>query len=176
MLGRVTIVGVGNKLFGDDGAGTITVEVFGKCFKHGNVRFLSFETLDTSVLHVFEESELLVFVDAVTNIDEPRLYIVDPESAREEIVGMLRPFDPHHLDPMRLTILAYASGKLKSKVYLVGVPAKSLELGSKLSDETLKAIPKAVELLVKLLSRELSTPPDIDWRCITEKLNLAMIG
>jgi len=170
----ISILGVGNRLFGDDGAGSITVDVLKECLevRDSSVNLFVFETLDTSLISLLEESDVVVFVDAILGVNEPKLYTVDPESAKDEALEAVRLVDPHYLDPARLVSLAYITGRLKARVYLVGIPAKSLELGAGLSRETLQAIPIAIKLILKLLEHELKTPPRIDWGCVETKLAL----
>jgi len=145
---KAAVVGVGNKLFGDDGVGSLVAEILGDCVRSEDVDVLVRETLDTTIIHVFEDYDVVIFIDAIrkANVERPVLYRVDLDVAGRELEGS-RTVDPHSVDVVGLAMLAHLMGRLKAKVYLLGMPVEVLDLGAALSRRALNAIPLAIKIV-----------------------------
>jgi hydrogenase maturation protease len=113
---KVAVVGVGNKLFGDDSVGSLVAEILGVCVRSEGVDVLVRETLDSTVIHVFEDYDVVIFIDAIrkANVEKPALYHVDLDAAGRELEGS-RTVDPHSVDVVGLAMLAHLMGGLKLK-------------------------------------------------------------
>ncbi len=168
---KVAVVGVGNKLFGDDGVGSLVAEILGACVKSEGVDVLVRETLDTTIIHVFEDYDVVIFVDAIgrANVEKPVLYRVDLEAIDRGLEGV-KTVDPHSVDVVGLVMLAHLMGRLKAKVYLLGMPAEVLDLGAPLSRRTLNAIPPAIKIVEWILGYEAGLKGFLDLNCINEHL------
>lgn len=150
----VLVVGVGNRLYGDDGAGSCFADALERCNPELSVEIR--ETLSLWETGLFEGRALVVFVDAVNAqpLGSPRLYRLEPRALDpEELSSMLSSADPHDASPAVLVALAHAAGVLKGDCYLLGVPAARIELGRGLSGEAVRALLSSVHLLERLLSR-----------------------
>ncbi len=169
---KVAIVGVGNRLFGDDGVGSIVAEILGACFRSDSVDVFVREILDTSVIHVLEDYDMVIFVDAIrgANVEKPVLYYVDLNVTSQEWEGVFRVVDPHNVDVMRLVLLALISGRLRAKVYLLGMPVEVLELGASLSRKAIEAIPLAVHIIERVLVKEVGLKDPLDIDCVNRWL------
>lgn len=167
---KVVVVGVGNRLFGDDGVGSLVAEILEACVKSEDVDVLVRETLDISIIHVLEDYDIVVFVDAIrkSGVEKPELYYVDLDATSQEL--SLKVVDPHNIDIVRLTLLAHISGKLKAKVYLLGIPVEILELGAPLSKKALNAIPLAMKIVEKVLREKIGLKDPLNVNCINAHL------
>jgi hydrogenase maturation protease len=168
---KVAVVGVGNKLFGDDGVGSLVAEILGVCVRSESVDVLVRETLDTTVIHVFEDYDVVIFIDAIrkANVEKPALYHVDLDAAGRELEGS-RTVDPHSVDVVGLAMLAHLMGGLKAKVYLLGMPVEVLDLGAPLSRRALNAIPLAIKIVEWVLGYEAGSKGSFDLECINDHL------
>ncbi|MEM0092860.1 MAG: hydrogenase maturation protease [Thermofilum sp.] len=150
----VLVVGVGNRLYGDDGAGSCLAESLRRCHPELNVEV--HETLSFWETGIFEGRLLVVIADAVNAqpLGSPKLYKLEPRALPpEEVSSLLYSADPHDASPALLVTLAHAAGVLKGDCYLLGIPAARVELGFGLSEEALRAMALALPLLERLLSR-----------------------
>lgn len=166
----VLIVGVGNRLYGDDGAGSCLAEALGRCC--GELRVEVHETLGLWETGVFEGRALVVFIDAVRagHPGEPRLYKIEPQSlSPDEVSGILASADPHDASPALLAALAHAAGVLRGECFLLGVPAARVELGAGLSEEAVSAMLRSLPLLERLLGRY-GCRVSLDSECVERSL------
>ena len=166
---RIAIVGVGNRVYGDDGVGVVTVEVLSKCSNMLKASTYTFETLNISLIYLFNEYDLVIFVDGVPEIEEPKLYTIDPSMAGEKLKEIVTAFDHHTLNPAKLAALAYASGLYKSRTFLVGIPIKTIELGAGLSDKARSSIPKAIKIIARILEISGAEILRVDEECMVNE-------
>ncbi|MFN3805454.1 MAG: hypothetical protein ACK4SY_10390, partial [Pyrobaculum sp.] len=119
---------------------------------------------------LFNDFDLLVFIDGVPELEAPKLYVVNPSPARERLPTAVAYVDTHDLNPAKLALLAYAAGLYKSETYLVGIPVERLEPGEELSDKTRRSIPQALRLVEEILKNK-GLDPQLDNRCVEEETN-----
>lgn len=154
---KVLVVGLGNRMYGDDGYGDALVEALEFCGVRG------FDTLKgghsgLGLLGYLSGYDAIVFIDvigpelggkpgsvAVLEIDPTRV------PKREYVELLSKEVDPHAVSPAHLVALLYAAGVFRGKAYLVGVVPGSLEFGKPLSQTVVKATPKVLVALRRIL-------------------------
>jgi len=97
------------------------------------------------------------------------LYRVDLDVAGRELEGS-KTVDPHSVDVVGLAMLAHLMGRLKAKVYLLGMPVEVLDLGAALSRRALNAIPLAIKIVEWILGYEVGSESSFDLECINDHL------
>ena len=145
-MAEILVVGYGNDLRSDDGAGRVVAS--------------RIEALDLPGAHVRSQSQLtpelaleitradvVVFVDA--NVDCKEM-AVHPIQAGERGTQSMS----HHTDPAALLLLAADLGRGPPRAYTASIPATNLELGFDLSPATAAAVEEAVEAIVGIVSGE----------------------
>ncbi len=170
---KAAIIGVGNRLFGDDGFGSCLAEALRKCSR-GDPCIYSLERLGPGDAWVFTGKKLVIFIDVVEDERVERgwlaLYKIDPyELSNGEAIEIIRQIDPHEIDPARLAVLAYVSGILDAEVLLVGIRGYNYEFGQGVSEELIARGMRIVDFLAKLLY-EKGYRLEIDEACMEASL------
>lgn len=143
------IIGYGNTLRSDDGAGQAVAEAIANRALPG-VRSLSVHQLTPDLAADMATVDRVLFVDAVLSRDDvpPRVQIqpLDPQSPNNSL--------GHHCDPR--SILAF-SGLLFDRIpdaYWVWIPAVNFEFGETFSEVTQRAIDVAVNQIANICRGE----------------------
>lgn len=151
---RITILGIGNEMRGDDAAGMLVVRVL-------NLRVVNFEGLRiiegglapenaTSDLRKFSPN-LVLLIDAADMGKEAGSIALIP---MEQIDGMSA--NTHSLP---LSMLArYLKLELNCEVALLGIQPKSIEMGEPVSYEVNQAVSDIAEEISMLCSERFSNP------------------
>lgn len=143
VVGRLCVVGIGNRLAGDDGAGSAVAEALsgraaGCVIDAGIAPENHLEPI------VRGEPDTILLVDAVEFGGEP---------------GSIRLLDPRALGPGGLSTHAtslgmvsdYLSARCAARVLLVGIQPGHLRLGAALSDEVTRSVEAVASRLAQLM-------------------------
>jgi hydrogenase maturation protease len=147
--GRALVIGYGNRLRGDDGAGRA---VAGALATDGiaGVEVIDCHQLTPELAVCLAAVDLVVFVDAAAGAQPGRVVVVPVEGAAARPAGF-----GHYLDPgMLLAMSKELYGRLPV-AFLVTVGAGSFELGESLSDIVDSALPDATASVRQLLREHL---------------------
>jgi hydrogenase maturation protease len=157
----VLVIGVGNDLRGDDGAGRAVVEELDRLAVAG-VHPLWSHQLVPELAERIARARLVVFVDAVHPVDAGARPLLTPVGV---VVRPLRPSPPavggHQADPGALLGLTALAGLRVPEAYVVAVPSHDLDLGAELSPPTRAAVSSAVTEILRLCSQA-TCPPTMD--------------
>lgn len=143
-VAEILIVGYGNDLRSDDGAGRVVASRI-EAMDLPGVLVRSQSQLTPELALDIARADVVVFVDA--NVDCKEM-AVHPVQAGERGAQSMS----HHADPAALLLLAGALGRVPPRAYTVSIPATSLELGFDLSPATAVAMEEAVEAIVGIVS------------------------
>jgi hydrogenase maturation protease len=147
-VAEILIVGYGNDLRSDDGAGRVVASQI-EAIDLPGVAVKSQSQLTPELALDITQADLVVFVDADVNRKE---MAVLPVQAGER--GS--PSMSHHTDPAALLLLARDLGREPPNAYAVSIPASNLELGFDLSSTTATAVEEAVDAIVRIVSQHQS--------------------
>jgi len=146
---EILIVGFGNDLRSDDGAGRVVASRI-EAMDLPDVDVRSQSQLTPELALDITRADIVVFVDA--NVDCKEM-AVHPVQAGERGTQSMS----HHTDPAALLLLAGDLGRVPPRAYTVSIPATNLELGFDLSPGTATGVEEAVEATVKIVSQDLDT-------------------
>ena len=162
LLGRVCVVGIGNRLAGDDGAGSVVAErlagrVAGRVIDAGSTPENHLEPI------IRDEPDTILLVDAVDFGGEP---------------GSVRILDPRALAAGGLSTHAtslamihdYLSARSPAGSVLLGIQPGLLRLGSALSEDVAAAVETVASRVAELLAPE----PGVQPRMATRSRRSAM--
>jgi len=167
--GEVLVIGLGNDLRGDDGAGRAVVEELTRAAAPG-VRAIWSHQLVPELVEQLAVARLVVFVDADpgaraaadVDADPGAAPVATDDAAGASLVGapagaVVRRISPgppaaagHHADPAALLGLAALAGYPVPQAYLVGVPAHELGLGTTLTPTARAGVDAAVRTILAL--------------------------
>jgi hydrogenase maturation protease len=148
-VAEILIVGYGNDLRSDDGAGRVVasrIEALGL----PGVHVRSQSQLTPELALDITRADIVVFVDA--NVDCKEM-TVHPVHAGERGTQSMS----HHTDPATLLLLAGEVGRVPPRAFTVSIPATNLGLGFQLSPRTAAATEGAVEAVKEIIARAFDT-------------------
>ncbi|MDD5687755.1 MAG: hydrogenase maturation peptidase HycI [Elusimicrobia bacterium] len=137
--GNVLIVGIGNSLKGDDGAGC---EVIKQLEGKTNYKLLDVGSAPENYTKKIKEfcPDTIIFIDAVEMKEKPgTIKIIDEKEISSGF------FTTHNM-PLNL-FLDYIKEQTKAKIIFIGIQPKSMKFGDKISPPVKKAIEKLTNIL-----------------------------
>jgi hydrogenase maturation protease len=143
--GRVLVVGYGNPLCGDDGAGPAIAERMG-----ADPRFLGADVraqhqLTPELAGDIADASLVVLVDAADGLAPGEIAVTRVGPAGDANAWS------HHIDPAGLAGLAYELWGEAPPVFTVCVGPTSMEVGDGLSPAVVAALPGAVDAVAAIV-------------------------
>jgi len=171
---RVAVIGVGNPLFGDDGAGYCLVKALISCGASGP-DFKALDRIGPGDLSILDGYDYAIFIDAypARQSSGQGLAVIEFDSSRLdelEAATSISMLDPHGIGPLELVVLARSAGVFSGSGVVVAVPAYNLEFASGLSRPTRESLLKALEAIVERL-RGLSQAIHVDRECVSRWIN-----
>jgi len=157
VTGRVLVLGVGNTLRGDDGAGYCLARALMECGGVEGADTRAVQMLNPGHFSLLEGYDFVVFVDAYVDPDMPpgrgvAVLELDPSRlSPEDVAEIVQNTDPHGMDPIRLLVFAYAAGVFRGRGVLIGVRPERIEFMKGLSGEVIERLVKALEALGSVL-------------------------
>jgi len=136
------VIGYGNDLRSDDGAGRAVAEMVSDLDLPG-VEVRTVSQLTPELTLEIAGRRMVVFVDADVDATE---VAVRPVTAGPPDDGPMT----HHGDPATLLSLTENVGPLPERALVVSIPATNLEMGFTFSPRTVRAIGEAVDLIAAM--------------------------
>ncbi|MEM3437153.1 MAG: hydrogenase maturation peptidase HycI [Nitrososphaerales archaeon] len=147
---RLIILGIGNELRGDDGAGVLVVKKLKKVLK-GARNILTIDCGTTpenflSNIKAFNPSHILI-VDAIDFKDKPGAVALFKDKD-----GMIESISTHRI-PLSIIRSYLESFGLNIKFFLIGIQPKNILFGKKISHRVKEAISMITEILEKIIKK-----------------------
>lgn len=129
---RVTVIGLGNPLMGDDGLGILAVERLQRDFNvPATVDVVDGGTWGMRLMPTIEDAEALMLIDAIDVGMPPGTGI---ELAREEIPrAFALKLSPHQIDVAEVLALSEVRGRLPDRMVAIGLQPGRVEFGAPVS-------------------------------------------
>jgi hydrogenase maturation protease len=136
------VIGYGNDLRSDDGAGRVVAAAITEMDLDG-VEVRSVSQLTPELALDVGAARRVVFVDADVEVTE---MTVTPVAAGESTRGVMT----HHGDPASMLTLAGTVGEVPVEAIVISIPAQNLGLGFELSDTTAAGVEAAIRHIAGL--------------------------
>lgn len=144
---NVLVIGYGNTLRSDDGAGQVVAEKIGQCELPG-VRSLAVHQLTPELTDDIAQADTVIFIDAVaTSAENPVSLKIEQIQAQDDHPNFGHSCNPRSL--LSWTQVLY--GKV-TKAYWVLIPAVHLDFGEEFSDITQRGIDASLNQVKQLIS------------------------
>ncbi|GAM08731.1 hydrogenase expression/formation protein HupD [Geobacter sp. OR-1] len=149
---RTMVLGLGNLVMGDDGAGVRVVTHLAEWYRFPeNVELLDGGTLGLDILPRLEGIDRLLVVDAVDNGKAPGDLV---RLEGEEVpVALATKLSPHQMGLKDLLAVADLQGIMPGEIVLAGVQPGSIEMGLELSEEVEVALSGLAGLVLSELEK-----------------------
>lgn len=143
----ILIIGIGNPLRGDDGAGHFIADKLAK----QNLPFVAVEWVhqpDSTLVEQFPGRKAVLFVDADLNATQVQ---IQPITEAETGVSL----HAHQISCSTLALLSQQLGNETTLFYKVGIPVQSFDPGASLSASTLECCGIAEAMIVNWVHDQL---------------------
>jgi hydrogenase maturation protease len=148
-LNGTVVIGLGNPLMGDDGAGLVALEVLRNAWRLDGVSLVDGGTWGMSLLPDIEDADRIIFIDAILAGGSPGDTAV---LERERLpIYFTRALSPHQTDLRDVLAAAELRGTLPSECVAIGVEPAVVALGTELSPAVQGAIAPLVLAVVERL-------------------------
>lgn len=137
------VIGYGNDLRSDDGAGRVAAERITDLDLTG-VTIRSLSQLTPELALEIVEADVVIFVDASVEVTETTVVPVSPRPMAGSAVT-------HFAEPGALLGMAETVGSVPRRVFLVSIPVTDLDLGFELSPVATNGVDQAVILVTDLI-------------------------
>ncbi|QEM68391.1 HyaD/HybD family hydrogenase maturation endopeptidase [Geobacter sp. FeAm09] len=128
----ILVLGIGNLVMSDDGAGVRVVQELQKRYRFPpHVEIMDGGTLGLDLLHKLEGGGRLLVVDAVETGGKPGTLV--RLSGRELPVALQTKVSPHQMGLKDLLAVAELLGHAPREMVLIGVQPANIEMGAELS-------------------------------------------
>lgn len=152
MKKRTLVLGIGNTLLGDDGAGVYAVRhLQNRHAARHDVEFLDGGTLSFTLAGPIGEAENLIVIDAAELNAAPGTLRVFIGPEMDRFLGANRKSSVHEVSLLDLMSVTLLSGTLPRRRALIGIQPENLDWADGPSDSVAHAIPLACEQAVNLL-------------------------
>jgi len=135
----VTIVGIGNRLRGDDAVGLLVVKILTER-SHAGTSIFELDGDQLRLLELMAKTETMVIVDAVLSSAMAGT-ILRIDTSADPVPRDFRFFTTHSFDSFQTIELARAMGRLPKKIIIYGIVGKDFSYTETLSPEVEKSIP-----------------------------------
>ena len=153
----VTIIGIGQRLRGDDEVGLAAVELWVENYSgmslKPDLRVIFAESPGVGLLHLLEDADAAILVDAVQSGAQPGdLHIMEAG----DLVAFLDGSDSAHGWGVAETLSLGAEicpESLPEKIIILGIEIRQVNLGAGISPEVHKVLPTAAKLIQEHLKK-----------------------
>jgi len=144
------VVGLGNPLMGDDGAGIELIRHLRSLGVNGDIELVEGGTLGFDILDEIEGYEKVVIVDAVDMGKKPgHIAVFEAEKLIEQESG--RKFSAHEVNLIEVLQVAKRIGYSFHNVTVVGIQPACIEPGAGVTESVASKIPETAERILSLL-------------------------
>ncbi len=142
--GKTLVLGIGNTLLGDEGAGVHTVRRLQQLHRHcSDIEFIDGGTLSFTLAAAIEEVDNLIVVDAAELHAPPGTLRIFVNEDMDSFLGTNRRASVHEVSLLDVMSVALLSGRLPQHRALVGIQPQNLDWSDEPSGPVACAIPRA---------------------------------
>ncbi len=145
------VIGIGNSLFGDDGAGIHVIETLARQSLPEDVEVIDGGTLSFTLLERVENAARLIVVDAAQLDAEPGTVRVFHDADMDDFLnGSQRP-SVHEVNLMDVLVGARLRGRMPKRYSLIGIQPLSLDWSATPTPVVAEAVERAAGIIRNLV-------------------------
>ena len=149
----ILVLGIGNVLLGDEGAGVHAMRRLERDCRIAGVRFADGGTLSFTLAGLIESSPALIVLDAAEINARPGSVAVFEGERMDTFLGSKRKRSVHEVGLLDLMALAALGGSLPGRRALIGIQPQSIDWSESPSEPVALAIPEACQRARELIER-----------------------
>jgi hydrogenase maturation protease len=150
--GNLTILGIGNTLLQDEGAGVHVVRMLaGEVAGRDDIELMDGGTLSFSLAGAIEDAQQLIVIDAAQMGGEPGSTRVFEGEQMDAFIGGQRKRSVHEVSLVDLMMIARLADHLPQQRALIGIQPHEIDWGETPSPAVAAAIPQACNHALQLI-------------------------
>jgi hydrogenase maturation protease len=154
MKRKTLVLGLGNTLLGDEGAGVYVVRALQEQYADlADVEFLDGGTLSFTLAGPIEDADSLIVIDATQLQASPGTVRVFEAEDMDRFLGSHRKSSVHEVSLMDLMAIARLVEALPARRALIGIQPEYLDWSDALTPTVARAIPMASDLAMELIGK-----------------------
>lgn len=154
MKSKTLVLGLGNTLLGDEGAGVYAVRNLQQRHPElADVEFLDGGTLSFTLAGPIEDADNLIVIDATQLKQQPGAVRLFEGEDMDRFLGSNRKSSVHEVSLMDLMAIAHLVDSLPERRALIGIQPEYLDWADAPTEAVARAIPVACDLAMSLVER-----------------------
>ena len=150
------IIGIGNSLMTDDGAGIHAIEALQGCDLPDNVELMDGGTLGFTLLESVENAGRLIVVDAANLGADPGTVQSFENEAMDAYLSNCRRSSVHEVNLMDVMSAAKFRGTMPQDYAMVGIQPAEVDWGSEPTEAVARGVQEAVQVVLGMVAEEVS--------------------
>jgi hydrogenase maturation protease len=156
MTAKTVVLGIGNTLLGDEGAGVHALHALkarADTLNITDVDYLDGGTLSFTLAAPIGEADRLIVIDAAQLKDTPGSVRLFEGDAMDDFLGNQRKASVHEVGLIDLMVMARLAGTFPARRALIGIQPEYLDWADAPTPAVAAAIPRACDLALELMQR-----------------------
>jgi hydrogenase maturation protease len=154
MTTKTVVLGIGNTLLGDEGAGVHALRALeARAVDLPDIEYLDGGTLSFSLAAAIEEADQLIVLDAAQLNAAPGTVQLFEDDAMDRFLGSRRKASVHEVGLIDLMVMARLAGRFPERRALIGIQPEYLDWAEAPTAAVAAAIPQAGDLALDVLDR-----------------------
>jgi hydrogenase maturation protease len=151
---KTLVLGVGNNLLTDEGAGVHAVRhLEARCGKRDDIEFVDAGTLSFTLAGVIDDCGALIVIDAAELKQSPGTVRLFEREEMDRFLARNRKLSVHEVSLLDLLAMAQLAGRLPERRALIGIQPGQIDWGERPSEPVAAALPAAGDLALSLIAR-----------------------
>ncbi len=154
MTTKTVVLGIGNTLLGDEGAGVHALRALeARTVGLPDVEYLDGGTLSFILAAAIEEADQLIVFDAAQLNAAPGTVRLFEDDAMDRFLGSRRKASVHEVGLIDLMVMARLAGRFPGRRALIGIQPEYLDWADAPTPAVAAAIPQACDLALEVFDR-----------------------
>jgi hydrogenase maturation protease len=154
MTTKTVVLGIGNTLLGDEGAGVHALRALEtRAGDLADVEYLDGGTLSFTLAAAIEEADQLIVLDAAQLNAVPGTVQLFEDDAMDRFLGNRRKASVHEVGLIDLMVMARLAGRFPERRALIGIQPEYLDWAEAPTAAVAAAIPQVCDLALDVLER-----------------------
>ncbi len=151
---QTIVIGIGNNLMTDDGAGIHVIDRLREMDLPEHVRLVDGGTLGFTLLEIVEGARRLIVVDAAQLEAEPGTVQVFQDAEMDGYLTGCRRSSVHEVNLLDVIGAARFRGNMPKRYALVGIQPESVDWGAEPTERVARGVDQATAAILELLNEE----------------------